>query len=78
MGLSEAIKQHEVKINPKCAIGQLVDVLPEEDKKTLLEAIKNGVATHTLVLALRQEGYKTSDNSFNLHRQGNCKCPKTA
>jgi hypothetical protein len=78
MALSEAIQQHKVKISPKCAVGQLVDALPAEDKKTLTEAIKNGVATHTLVLALRQEGYKTSDNNFNLHRQGNCKCPKTA
>jgi hypothetical protein len=78
MALSQAIKQHEVKVNPKCAVGQLVDSLPKEDQKVLQEAIKNGVATHTLVLALRQEGYKSSDNNFNLHRHGNCKCPKIA
>ena len=55
-----------------------MDILSKEDRATLQDAIKAGVATHTLVLALRQEGYKTSDNNFNLHRQGNCKCPKTA
>ena len=78
MALSQAIKKHEVKVNPKCAVGQLMDILSKEDRATLQDAIKAGVATHTLVLALRQEGYKTSDNNFNLHRQGNCKCPRTA
>jgi len=75
MALSDAIQAHVKKESNLCAVGLLIEKLSEGDRKTLLDAIANGVSTHALVLALRQEGYRTSDNNFNTHRQGNCKCP---
>jgi hypothetical protein len=78
MALEDAIKEHTNNKNDSvCAVGILIESLSETDKVTLVNAINNGVPTHSLVLALRQEGYRSSDNSFNTHRQGKCKCAKT-
>ena len=77
MSLNEAIAQHLNKAETICATGIVISKLPKEDKEVLLKAIADGIATHTLVLALRQEGYRSSDNTFATHRNGKCKCPKS-
>jgi hypothetical protein len=78
MSLDSAIKQHLNIAHGLCAVGILIEKLPAEDRKALLEAIDKNFPTQTLVKALRQEGYRTSDNNFNVHRQGKCRCPKSA
>jgi hypothetical protein len=75
MSLDKAIAQHLYKGDVYCNTGSVINKLPKEDKEVLLKALADGVPTHTLVLALRQEGYRTSDNTFATHRAGKCKCP---
>ena len=78
MGLAEAIESHKSRSADVCAVGLLLSKLSESDSAAFLTAVEKGVPTHSIVLALRQEGYKMSDNTLNTHRQEKCKCPVTA
>jgi hypothetical protein len=73
MSLKDNIKKHTFVIE-KCPLGRLIDRLPPEDQITLHEALQKGTPTITLVAALREEGYKIGEPSFNVHRQGKCQC----
>jgi hypothetical protein len=73
MSLKDNIKKHAFVIE-KCPLGRMIDKLNPDDQATLLEAIEKGTPTMTLVAALREEGYKIGEPSFNVHRQGKCKC----
>jgi hypothetical protein len=73
MSLKDKIKKHSFVIE-KCPLGRLIERLTPDDQNTLLEAIKKGTPTMTLVAALREEGYAIGEPSFNLHRQGKCRC----
>ena len=77
MGLSEALSKQMARANnDKCSVQILIESLSEDDRKVLQEAFDKGMPTHPIVYALREEGYKSSDNSMNAHRQGKCKCLK--
>jgi len=76
MALDKAIEKHHYKHSTVCTVAVLLENLSQEDKSTLLNAIKVGIPTSALVRALRDEGHKMSDNSFNAHRQERCKCAK--
>lgn len=75
MALKDNIKKYEFVIE-KCPLGRLIEKLNEDDRETLLAAIKKGTPTMTLVAALREEGYAIGEPSFNIHRQGKCRCKR--
>jgi hypothetical protein len=74
MALSDAIKKHSFSKPNVCAVGLLIQTMPEADRTTFLDHLEKGYPTNPLVMALRDEGYKASDNTLNAHRQGKCKC----
>jgi hypothetical protein len=74
MALSDSIKKHAAKKADACTVALLIETMPEADRKVFTEHLKNGFPTNPLVMALREEGYKMSDNTLNAHRQGKCKC----
>ena len=73
MALKDNIKKHTFVID-KCPLGRLIEKLTPDDQATLLEAITKGTPTMTLVAALREEGWAIGEPSFNVHRQGKCRC----
>jgi len=74
MSLAKSLEKHLAGKSNLCTVGNLIKDLSEEDHKTFTEALDNNYPTHSLVRALREIGYKMSDNSLNAHRQGKCKC----
>ena len=74
MSLANSLEKHLVTKSNLCTVGDLLLKLDKEDQATFIEALTNGKPTHSLVRALRDIGYKMSDNSLNAHRQGRCKC----
>jgi hypothetical protein len=59
-----------------CAYMALYNSLSKEDQKAIDKAWDKGIPVSLIVKALRQEGHKTSQDSFRAHRKGECKCPK--
>jgi hypothetical protein len=74
MGLASAIEEYRYKYDKVCAVAILYEKLPKEDKVAFDNAVKEGIATTTICVALRKEGYKLGEPTLNLHRRGNCKC----
>jgi hypothetical protein len=74
----EEIRQHTSKrTNPfYCAYQALYDSLTPEDQKALDEAWAKGYSVNEVLMVLRKEGYKSSNESIRKHRIGGCKCPK--
>jgi TRAP-type C4-dicarboxylate transport system substrate-binding protein len=54
----------------------LYNSLPKEDQKALDKAWDAQLPVSLIVKALRQEGYKTSQDTVRAHKKGECKCPK--
>ena len=77
MALDVTLAKHVFKKPTVCPVSLLIEKLPTADKKVFLDALANGIPTHPLVYALREEGYKMSDNTLAAHRNGKCKCAKT-
>jgi hypothetical protein len=59
-----------------CAYMNLYSSLSKEDQKAIDKAWEKGIPVSLIVKALRQEGHKTSQDSFRAHRKGECPCPK--
>ena len=75
MGLEETLAALAGK-SPFCAWQQILNAMPDKDKKAVDDAVKRGVPIQFIVNALRKEGYKTSKDSYTLHYKGRCKCAK--
>jgi len=78
MALSEAIDMLRVLRTPnlRCPYKILYDSLLPEDKKAIDNAWEKGYSLNIIMRALRNEGYKTSNESLSAHRRGTCPCPK--
>lgn len=77
MTLSERINEiNELTHGIKCAYQLFLDEMKEADRLALISAFENGVSQRVILRALRAEGYKTSNESINNHKSGNCKCQK--
>jgi hypothetical protein len=74
MALSDSIEKFTAKTH-KCTLAIITEMLDKKDREVLLNAIKTGVPTTTLVSALRSEGYQIAEATFNKHRNGKCLCP---
>jgi hypothetical protein len=78
MSLSDRLKDLNTSRKPNsvyCAYKTMYDSLNPTDQKALDEAWAQGHSSHTVLLALRAEGIKTSNESIRAHRKGLCKCP---
>jgi hypothetical protein len=76
MTLADSIKKHAKFSHPsyQCTFATVFESLNKEDQKELLEHIKKGTPSSTLVLALRAEGHRIGEATFNNHRNGRCRC----
>jgi len=75
MALADSIERHTTKSESKCTLAIILEMLDDKDRKDLLDHIKKGTPSMTLVAALRSEGYHIAEVTFNNHRNGRCKCP---
>lgn len=60
-----------------CAYQAMYDSLSDADRKALDEAWAKGYSANVVLMALRSEGIKSSNESIRRHKMGACKCPKT-
>lgn len=60
-----------------CAYREMYEALSPTDRKALDEAWAKGYSTNVILMALRSEGIKSSNESIRRHKMGACKCPKT-
>jgi hypothetical protein len=59
-----------------CAYKEMYDALSPADKKALDEAWEKGFSANVVLMALRAEGIKSSNEAIRRHRIGACACPK--
>ena len=76
MGLQDSIEERTSIRFTVCAASKLFAKLSKEDLEALTNAVNKGIASRTLVESLAREGYKISNETFNAHRYGRCRCPK--
>jgi hypothetical protein len=59
----------------RCALGVIIDGLPEVERTALLGALDDSRFTATVIRsALRDEGLDTSVSTVRTHRRGGCCC----
>ena len=77
MALADKLKSmnHTLKDN-YCAYQKMYDSLEAEDQKALDEAWAKGMSANVILMALRGEGIKSSNEAIRRHRMEACKCPK--
>ena len=63
--------------NNDCAYKVMYDSLSPTDRKALDEAWAKGFSANVVLMALRAEGIKSSNEAIRRHRIGACKCLKT-
>lgn len=79
MGIANKLEQLIVqKKKPEgfCAYQALYDSLPKEDQIALDEAWAKKYSINIILMAIRSEGHKSSNESLRAHKNGMCKCPK--
>lgn len=77
MALEENFAQiRATKEKRKCAYMMMYLALTPEDQKALDKAWAKGYSANEILMALRQEGIKSSNESIRQHRIGACPCPK--
>ena len=75
MSLADQLASMEKNLN-NCAYKKMYDALSSADKKALDEAWLKGFSQNTVLMALRSEGIKSSNEAIRRHRIGACPCPK--
>jgi hypothetical protein len=78
MALEDRLKNMaDTRIRPDtyCAYQVMYDALNSLDKEALDNAWAKGYSQNIVLLALRAEGIKSSNESIRAHRNGLCKCP---
>ena len=60
-----------------CAYKALYNSLTKEDQKAIDDAWAMGYSTNIILLALRSEGHKSSNESLRAHKNKVCRCPQT-
>ena len=78
MGLAENLAEIEAKKKKKigCAYMAMYTALTPADQKALDDAWAKGYSANEVMMALRKEGIKSSNEAVRRHRIGVCKCPK--
>jgi hypothetical protein len=75
MALADQLASMEKNLN-NCAYAKMYDALSSADKKALDEAWLKGFSQNVVLMALRAEGIKSSNEAIRRHRIGACACPK--
>ena len=76
MTLADQLASIEKNLN-NCAYAKMYNALSPADKKALDEAWLKKYSQNTVLMALRAEGIKSSNEAIRRHRIGACPCPKT-
>ena len=77
MALSDKFKELDKTVKENyCAYQEMYDSLSEVDRKALDDAWAKGFSANVVLMALRSEGIKSSNESIRRHKMGACKCPK--
>ena len=79
MGLADRIAESAAKRTKPitfCAYQTMYEGLTPENKKALDDAWAKGYSANIVIMALRAEGIKSSNESIRAHRNGMCRCPK--
>ena len=79
MSLADRLAENLAKrMKPEgfCAYQVMYTNLTKENKKALDDAWAKGYSYNLVLMALRAEGIKSSNESIRAHRKGMCKCPK--
>lgn len=75
MALADQLKSMDRTVN-NCAYAKMYDALSPTDKKALDEAWLKGFSQNVVLMALRAEGIKSSNEAIRRHRIGACPCQK--
>jgi len=78
MALADKLKnaaENRIRPDSFCAYQVMYDSLNSEDKKALDDAWAKGYSKNIVLVALRAEGIKSSNEAIRAHRNGLCKCP---
>jgi hypothetical protein len=78
MALADQLKSLD-RTQPKtyCAYQEMYNSLSTADRVAIDEAWAKGYSANVVLMALRAEGIKSSNEAIRRHRIGGCKCPKT-
>jgi hypothetical protein len=77
MALSDQLKSMDrTRKKDFCAYKEMYNSLSSEDKKALDEAWAKGFSANVVLMALRAEGIKSSNEAIRRHRIGACTCQK--
>jgi hypothetical protein len=77
MGLAQKLADYAKEKSAYCPFGAIIEKLPKEDKAALEQAIAQNLPARVIVHALREEGHKSSADSYWNHVKGQCRCPKS-
>ena len=79
MALEDRLKNmadNRIRPDTYCPYQTMYDALNPLDKEALDNAWAKGYSQNIVLLALRAEGIKSSNEAIRAHRNGLCKCPK--
>jgi hypothetical protein len=76
MAIADLLNEAMIEQNKLCSMGKILEALDKKDKDAIDKAAANGVSGWAIFNALKQEGYKISNNTFYQHSRGKCRCPK--
>jgi hypothetical protein len=77
MALADQLKSMDrTRKENYCAYQEMYNSLSPADKKALDEAWEKGFSANVVLMALRAEGIKSSNEAIRRHRMGVCPCPK--
>lgn len=77
MSLADKLKNMDRTLKTEyCAYQEMYNSLNPADRKALDEAWAKGYSANVVLMALRAEGIKSSNEAIRRHRIGGCKCPK--
>ena len=79
MGFADNLNEISAKKKQSkdCAYVIMYKALAPEDQKALDQAWAKGYSANEVLMALRKEGIKSSNEAIRQHRIGACRCPKT-
>ena len=73
--LADIVALNTPRKGPPCTMGIVLQELPEDDIKGLLQALDNPTIKSTAIRrALEGRGYKVNDNTIGRHRRKECLC----
>jgi hypothetical protein len=77
MGLADKLASMDrTRKENYCAYRVMYESLSPADRKALDEAWAKGYSANVVLMALRAEGIRSSNEAIRRHKLGGCPCPK--